>query len=220
MLGDEVFSNAMKEYYNRWLLKHPYPEDFFNTIEDVAGRDLDWFWNQWIYQTWKLDLALLKIINEKTENGFDATFKIASLEKAIMPTTIRLTLADGTIRDERFSEDVFTNLSTGEFVVKNLPSKVVSAEIDPNQNLSDINRLNNRWPFAKFNFTYGLGGFWNSIAPKLDAYNINFSPTIAYNKIDGIEGGIGVSGNYFGNRSFELDTYFGKEKTRFSIFCQ
>ena len=55
---------------------------------------------------------------KKTENGFDATFKIASLEKAIMPTTIRLTLADGTIRDERFSEDVFTNLSTGEFVVK------------------------------------------------------------------------------------------------------
>ncbi len=218
MLGDEVFSNAMKEYYNRWLLKHPYPEDFFNTIEDVAGRDLDWFWNQWIYQTWKLDLALLKIINEKTENGFDATFKIASLEKAIMPTTIRLTLADGTIRDERFSEDVFTNLSTGEFVVKNLPSKVVSAEIDPNQNLSDINRLNNRWPFAKFNFTYGLGGFWNSIAPKLDAYNINFSPTIAYNKIDGIEGGIGVSGNYFGNRSFELDTYFGKEKPDFQFF--
>src|SRR5256712_7003388 len=44
VLGKETFERALREYVARWRFKHPQPADFFRTIENVAGRDLDWFW--------------------------------------------------------------------------------------------------------------------------------------------------------------------------------
>ncbi|MGH7701142.1 MAG: hypothetical protein ACREMJ_11575 [Gemmatimonadales bacterium] len=48
-------------YGRRWLNKHPSPFDFWNTFEDVAGRDLDWFWRSWWYETWTLDQAVAAV---------------------------------------------------------------------------------------------------------------------------------------------------------------
>ena len=45
-LGEETFHRAFREYGRRWIGRHPYPEDFFNTMDDVAGRDLSWFWRR------------------------------------------------------------------------------------------------------------------------------------------------------------------------------
>jgi hypothetical protein len=39
-LGTETFNKAMQEYYRRWQFKHPQPEDFKKTMEDVSGKDL------------------------------------------------------------------------------------------------------------------------------------------------------------------------------------
>src|SRR5690606_8522910 len=44
VLGEEVFMRAYREYFQRWKYRHPYPWDMWHTFEDVAGRDLDWFW--------------------------------------------------------------------------------------------------------------------------------------------------------------------------------
>jgi len=44
VLGPERFDSAFKEYFDRWAYKHPKPADFFRTMEDVSGEDLDWFW--------------------------------------------------------------------------------------------------------------------------------------------------------------------------------
>ena len=215
LMGDEKFNLALNEYYKRWLLKHPYPEDFFNTIEDVYGKDLDWFWNEWIYQTWKLDLAINKIKQTKNGNNFDAIVSIKSNEMAFMPATIKLTLANGDVVYKRYSEDIFVNKNAADFIIKNLPAKIIFAELDPEQNLSDINKLNNTWPHPKFNFTFGLGGVWNSVAPKMDSYNFNFTPNIAFNKIDKFEVGVGIAGNYLNTNGFEFDSYFGNGKPDF-----
>ena len=51
LLGDEVFTKAMKHYMDTWKQKHPTPYDFFNSIETSSGMDLDWFWKSW-YQDW------------------------------------------------------------------------------------------------------------------------------------------------------------------------
>jgi hypothetical protein len=37
------------------------PADFFRTMEDASGRDLDWFWRGWFYTTDHCDIALDKI---------------------------------------------------------------------------------------------------------------------------------------------------------------
>jgi hypothetical protein len=58
ILGRELFDFAFKEYARRWMFKRPQPADFFRTIEDASGVDLDWFWHGWFYTTDHVDIAL------------------------------------------------------------------------------------------------------------------------------------------------------------------
>lgn len=58
VLGRELFDYAFKVYANRWKFKHPAPADFFRTMEDASGVDLDWFWRGWFYTTDHVDISL------------------------------------------------------------------------------------------------------------------------------------------------------------------
>ena len=58
ILGREVFDDAFREYSRRWKFKRPTPSDFFRTMEDASGADLDWFWRGWFYSTDHVDLAI------------------------------------------------------------------------------------------------------------------------------------------------------------------
>jgi len=61
VLGRDLFDFAFKEYARRWMFKHPSPEDFFRTIEDASGIDLDWFWRGWFYTTDHVDIDLASV---------------------------------------------------------------------------------------------------------------------------------------------------------------
>ena len=58
IIGRELFDFAFKTYAQRWEFKHPTPADFFRTMEDASGVDLDWFWRGWFYGTDHVDIAL------------------------------------------------------------------------------------------------------------------------------------------------------------------
>jgi hypothetical protein len=58
IVGREMFDNAFREYAKRWAFKSPTPADFFRTIEDATGEDLDWFWRGWFYGTDACDIAI------------------------------------------------------------------------------------------------------------------------------------------------------------------
>lgn len=58
IMGRELFDYAFKEYARRWAFKHPEPADFFRTMEDASGEDLDWFWRGWFYGTDACDISL------------------------------------------------------------------------------------------------------------------------------------------------------------------
>lgn len=58
VLGRELFDFAFKEYARRWQFKRPEPADFFRTMEDASGTDLDWFWRGWFYSTDHVDIAI------------------------------------------------------------------------------------------------------------------------------------------------------------------
>jgi len=58
IMGRELFDYAFKEYARRWAFKHPEPADFFRTMEDASGVDLDWFWRGWFYTTDHVDISL------------------------------------------------------------------------------------------------------------------------------------------------------------------
>lgn len=61
ILGRELFDFAFKEYSRRWMFKRPMPADFFRTMEDASGTDLDWFWRGWFYTNEHVDISLEKL---------------------------------------------------------------------------------------------------------------------------------------------------------------
>jgi hypothetical protein len=58
VLGRELFDFAFREYARRWKFKRPTPADFFRTMEDASGTDLDWFWRGWFYTTDAVDVSV------------------------------------------------------------------------------------------------------------------------------------------------------------------
>ncbi len=61
IMGRELFDYAFKEYARRWAFHHPTPDDFFRTMEDASGVDLDWFWRGWFYGTDHCDMNMKEV---------------------------------------------------------------------------------------------------------------------------------------------------------------
>ncbi|MEM6894280.1 MAG: M1 family metallopeptidase [Bacteroidota bacterium] len=61
VMGKELFDHAFKTYAQRWMFKHPTPEDFFRTMEDASAVDLDWFWRGWFYTTDYVDIGVKEV---------------------------------------------------------------------------------------------------------------------------------------------------------------
>lgn len=80
IMGRELFDFAFKEYALRWMFKHPIPEDFFRTMEDASGVDLDWFWRGWFFGTDPVDISIENVSWYKLDNRTPAQKK-ADLQK-------------------------------------------------------------------------------------------------------------------------------------------
>ncbi|MDM7965066.1 M1 family metallopeptidase [Blastomonas fulva] len=80
VLGRELFDRAFREYAERWRFKHPTPYDFFRTMEESSGVDLDWFWRGWFYSTDHVDIALDKVVRATLEPA-DATAAAAARKR-------------------------------------------------------------------------------------------------------------------------------------------
>ena len=69
VMGRELFDYAFKEYARRWAFKSPEPADFFRTLEDASGVDLDWFWKGWFYGVEPVDQDLVDVDWYQVDNG-------------------------------------------------------------------------------------------------------------------------------------------------------
>ena len=67
VLGRETFDFAFQQYSRRWMFKRPTPSDFFRSMEDAAGRDLDWFWRTWFYSTDHVDLSVKDLVHYRLD---------------------------------------------------------------------------------------------------------------------------------------------------------
>ena len=84
MLGEELFGKVIEEYITRWARKHPTPYDFFNTVEDVTGKELDWYWKPWFFDMGYPDLAIGDIKNTQESK------KLVIHRKGKLPVPIKL----------------------------------------------------------------------------------------------------------------------------------
>jgi Peptidase family M1 domain len=92
MLGDAAFGKALHGFIDRWHGKHPIPWDFFNTVNDITGQNLNWFWNSWYFSNNYIDLAVGGV--EKTGNGY--TVVVNNLGGMPAPVDLEAHYGDGT----------------------------------------------------------------------------------------------------------------------------
>ena len=89
ILGRELFDHAFKTYAQRWMFKRPTPADFFRTMEDASGVDLDWFWRGWFYSTDRVDVAIDQVQWLQLDSRDPAVENPkAKAEKNALPTTL------------------------------------------------------------------------------------------------------------------------------------
>jgi hypothetical protein len=146
ILGPKRFDPAFRRYIAAWAFKHPSPADFFRAMDSETGEDLSYFWRGWFEHNWQLDLAVTGIRpfpNDSASKGSLVT--VESLDKLVMPVTLRVTFANGSKRDVRLPAETWIRLASSDVPIVS-DSPVVRAELDPDHKIPDKDRSNNVFP--------------------------------------------------------------------------
>jgi hypothetical protein len=141
VLGDETFHRAFREYGRRWVDKHPYPYDFFNTIGTLSGRDLSWFWSTWLYEPWPLDQAIASVVPD----GDSAAITIEDRGLAPMPVRLAITREGGAIERMEIPVEIWLTGARRKVARVSATPRVVKVEIDPEGFFPDLDRKNQVW---------------------------------------------------------------------------
>jgi len=144
ILGPERFDEAFTAYIDRWAYKHPTPDDFFRTMENVAGEDLRWFWRSWFINSWKLDQAVTGVKYVKNDPTQGAIITIENLEQMPMPVVIELKTKSGNVTRKTLPVEIWKRNVSWEFKV-DTTEELAKVVIDPDFVLPDVNSLNNKW---------------------------------------------------------------------------
>jgi len=59
-LGENTLRKALHNYFIKYRFTHPTQEDFLRTVNETAGQDLGWYWNQAVYGTQVMDYEVLR----------------------------------------------------------------------------------------------------------------------------------------------------------------
>jgi Peptidase family M1 domain len=140
VIGREEFDRAFREYFRRWKGKHPQPADFFRTFSNVTGRDIDWFWRNWVYTTARLDQAV-----DSVRSRDDSTFLyLSNRGQMVLPVTLELRYADGTTDTRNLPVEMW---HLGARFTYRMPTtkRLTNVVIDPRRIYPDIARDNNNW---------------------------------------------------------------------------
>ncbi|MBI1338664.1 aminopeptidase [bacterium] len=99
VLGRDLFDHAFREYSKRWRFKRPTPADFFRTMEDASGVDLDWFWRGWFYTTDHVDVAISGVreyrISSKDPEVDNPAARLLREQQQPEPVTVQENRAEG-----------------------------------------------------------------------------------------------------------------------------
>ncbi|HEU4562068.1 MAG TPA: M1 family aminopeptidase, partial [Longimicrobium sp.] len=143
VLGPNVFDRALREYTAAWSYRHPTPWDFFNTVERVAGRDLDWFWYPWFFETGVADLAIESV--RQVSGGVEVV--VRDLGQNPMPAFVAVTSSTGVITEGEVPVEEWLRGAGTRTTVVAVPTSgtLQRVEIDPRGHFPDANRANNVW---------------------------------------------------------------------------
>ncbi len=144
IIGPERFDRAFKAYIDRWAYKHPTPNDFFRTIENVAGENLSWFWRGWFINNWRLDQSVVNVeyVKNNAKNG--SLITVANLEKMPFPMILEIKTRSGKISRTTLPVEIWQRNVSWTFQYPST-EEIVSVTSDPDHVLPDHNSSNNTW---------------------------------------------------------------------------
>ncbi|WP_405604265.1 M1 family metallopeptidase [Polaribacter sp. Asnod1-A03] len=173
IMGKELFDHAFRTYSQRWMFKHPTPADFFRTMEDASGVDLDWFWRGWFYTTDVTDIGIkgvkkfyTKADNETVEFTEDITEGLGFSGKhskyhyeitynkpggLVMPILVEFTYKDGTKEKKTYPAQIWRYNDAEVTKVFSSSKQIESIVIDPDLETADVDTSNNSFPMQTEN---------------------------------------------------------------------
>ena len=175
IMGKELFDHAFRTYSQRWMFKHPSPADFFRTMEDASGIDLDWFWRGWFYTTDFNDIGIKGVKKFQTNTADDTVEFIEDTSKGlgflkknenskyhyeitynkpgglVMPIIVEFTYKDGTKERKTYPAQIWRYNDKEVTKVFSSSKEIESIMIDPNLETADVDTSNNSFPKEKAN---------------------------------------------------------------------
>ena len=172
IMGKELFDHAFKTYAQRWMFKHPTPEDFFRTMEDASGVDLDWFWRGWFFTTDITDIGIKGVKKfysskvdedsvgfiEDTSEGLGFSTKQSkyhyeiTYEKPgglVMPIIVEFTFKDGSKERKTYPAQIWRYTDDEVTKVFSSSKEIESIVADPDLETADVDTSNNSFPREK-----------------------------------------------------------------------
>lgn len=139
-LGDELFTKAIHYYIEKWHGKHPMPYDFFNCMNTGSGKNLNWFWKRWFFDSGVPDLAIDKV--KKRGKKYEVT--ILSKGTKPVPVDLLVTLDDNTVVKLNKSIGVWEKGNTSTTVSFSTDKNVLRITLGSTY-IPDVNKQDNRW---------------------------------------------------------------------------
>lgn len=217
VLGNDLFIKAMQHYFNQYKMCHPYFEDFRSSIIDYTHVDLNWFFDQWMETTKRIDYSLDGV---KRMNPEQVQLKFSRKGSMQMPVDFSVIGNDSTVSRFIIPNTYFAKsdgssvlptwkgwgmLNQKHTVVINYNKDVKNVVIDPTHRLADINQLNNslRCPVL-FTFDHQI----SNPADRLH-YILKWRPDVWFNNYDGIKVGLHLNGHYLNQKHvFKLSVWY------------
>lgn len=152
LIGEETPRRALQTYFLRYRFTHPTGEDFLKTVEEVAGKDLRWYFDQAVYGTQVLDYAVDRVASDridwfekkpspekKGETVFRSTVLLRRKGDFVFPVEVEIKFDNGDkVREKWEGRDRWVRYTYEK------KARVVSAEIDPDHKVwLDHNFFNN-----------------------------------------------------------------------------
>jgi hypothetical protein len=147
VLGKERFDFAFRTYVERWAYKHPTPDDFFRTMENVAGEDLSWFWRAWFVNNWRLDQGVNSVKYVDNNPKLGALISIENFEKMVMPVIMDIKTKSGKVTRIKLPVEIWQKNVDWTFKHNSI-EEIESVIIDPDHVFPDSTVSNNIWKSA------------------------------------------------------------------------
>jgi hypothetical protein len=138
-LGWPTLQRVMAAHFDRWKFKHPTPDDFFRTATEVAGRDLQPFFDQVYRSSNVFDYGVQDLTAAREGPQYRSNVVVRRYGEATFPVDVLVTFENGERVTERWD-----GLDRWKLYSYVRPSAAVSAEVDPKRVLLlDVDYTNN-----------------------------------------------------------------------------